>query len=448
MRTMQMIIFSSRALLFISGLLLIGCGANEFQVREELIDLPSSSSTEDPGPNPQETPVPSPSPGPVTPQPSPSPSPSPSPTPTPSPSPGPSPSPSPSPSPTPPPVSTTPEIQYFGRFDFSNAAAPRFSWSGSTVRARFKGSQVQVDLSAKSTGGGNTTQYFVAVVNNIAPKRFTVTGRQTVTLATGLGAGEHTVSVMRDTEGREAGVSFFHGFNFGNGAQLLPPAKFSNSLRLEVIGDSITCGFGNLGANASCPFSIATESAFYAYSQVAARTLGAQPATQLCMSGRGIVRSYGEGGSASKMTLPMAFNDTLSPGGNDVSLGVKWNFPTDPNKQPNVVLVNLGTNDYWNGSEPANYRSNYIQFASTIRSRYPNAYIFLAIGTMRYNPEAAIQYVVQQRKNAGDNKISYLRFAPQNAGIPNGVGCGSHPGSATHKIMADTLVDALRKIGF
>lgn len=446
----------TKALLLIAGFILIGCGANEFQVREELkIDLPSSSSTEDP--SPQETPVPSPSPGPVTPQPSPSPSPSPSPTPSPSPSatptpnPSPSPSPTPSPTPTPPPASNTPEIQYFGRFDFSNPSAPRFSWSGSTIRARFKGSHAQVDLSAKTTAGGNTTQYFVAVVNNAAPYRFTVTGRQTVTLATGLGTGEHTVYVMRDTEGREAGVSHFHGFNFGNGAQLLVPSKFNNTLRLEVIGDSITCGFGNLGANASCPFSTATESAFHAYSQIAARTLGAQPATQLCMSGRGIVRSYGEtpaANSTSKMTLPMAFNDTLSPGGNDVSLGVKWNFPTDPNKQPNVVLVNLGTNDYWNSSEPANYRTNYIQFATTIRSRYPNAHIILAIGTMRYNPEAAIQYVVQQRKNAGDNKISYLRFAPQNAGIPNGVGCGSHPGSATHKIMADTLVDALRKLGF
>ncbi len=443
MRTIQPIPFLSRALLITSGVFLLGCEANEFQLRDDLkVDLPSSSSTEDPSPNPQETPTPSPSPGPITPQPSPSPSP------TPSPSPGPSPSPSPSPTPTPPPVSTNPEIQYFGRFDFSNASAPRFSWSGSTVRARFKGSHAQIDLSAKTTGGGNTTQYFVAVVNNGAPYRFTVTGRQTITLATGLGAGEHTVSVMRDTEGREAGVSHFHGFNFGNGAQLLAPSRFSNNLRLEVIGDSITCGFGNLGPNATCPFSIATESAFYAYSQVAARALGAQPATQLCMSGRGIVRSYGEGGSASKMTLPMAFNDTLSPGGNDVSLGVKWAFPTDPNKQPNVVLVNLGTNDFWNNSEPTNYRSQYVQFAANIRSRYPNAHIILAIGTMRYTPEAAIQYVVQQRKNAGDNKISYLKFAPQNQNTPNGVGCGYHPGSATHKIMSDTLVDAVRKLGF
>lgn len=351
------------------------------------------------------------------------------------------PTPSPSPSPSP-----TPEVQYFGRFDFSTPSTPRFNWSGSSIRARFKGTEVKVDLAAKTNGGANSRQFFVAVIDNQAPYRFEVTGRQVITLADNLSDGEHTVLVMRDTEGREGGLSWFHGFDFGTGGELLAPTAYAHKLRLEVIGDSITCGFGNLGANSTCPFSIDTESAYSAYSQVAARSLGAQPATQLCMSGRGIVRMYGDNPTppaTSKMTLPKAFADTLSPGGDDNSLGVKWTFPTDSKKQPNVVLVNLGTNDFYNSTEPSHYRSTYVEFAQEIRTRYPNAHIILAIGTMNYHPVTAIQDVISQRQAAGDTKISYLQFAAQNPSTPNGVGCQYHPGYATHAIMAQALVNVI-----
>lgn len=392
----------------------IGCGNSGFHLDTSTLEHLQSSSMSTPLPTPPFDTGPNPTPTP--------------PSPTPTPTPGSSPA-------EPPPVQG-PKLQYFGRFDFATPEQPRFNWSGSAIAAKFKGPSVQVTLNSKD-------HYFVAVVDNREPQRFVISGTKTVTLADNLSAGEHKVLVMRDSEAGY-GVSQFLGFNFGTGGELLTPDESNNPVRLEVIGDSITCGYGNLGANATCHFSLDTESAFSAYPQIAARLLGAPPATQLCISGRGIVRTNGRSLSNTSMTLPKAFPYTLGPNGHETIQGPLWTFPTAPGQQPTVVVVNLGTNDYWDNKEPATYRTEYINFVKQIRSRYPNAYIFLSIGSMNYNPEAAIQDVVNQLKKQGEQKISYLRF-PGQQNVSGGIGCDYHPGKLTHKLMGEALANAIRQ---
>ena len=95
-------------------------------------------------------------------------------------------------------------------------------------------------------------------------------------LASGLPAGEHLVELYRRTEANQ-GESQFLGFDFGEGALLAPPPRAER--RIELVGDSITAGYGNEGADMSCPFSPDTENHYLTYGALAARQLGAEAST-------------------------------------------------------------------------------------------------------------------------------------------------------------------------
>ena len=91
-------------------------------------------------------------------------------------------------------------------------------------------------------------------------------------VVSGLTAGEHTVRLVKATEPM-IGVTQIQGFQLSAGGQLLPqPAP---RRRLEVIGDSISCGYGNEGANQNEHFTPKTENAYFTYGADAARSLGA-----------------------------------------------------------------------------------------------------------------------------------------------------------------------------
>src|SRR4029079_13102749 len=87
------------------------------------------------------------------------------------------------------------DYRWFGRADISNAAQPRFSWSGTGFVARFSGT----GLTARLNNGG--AFIFKAVVDGTPKAAFTTTtGTANYDLATGLSAGTHTVELYRQTE--------------------------------------------------------------------------------------------------------------------------------------------------------------------------------------------------------------------------------------------------------
>ena len=102
------------------------------------------------------------------------------------------------------------------------------------------------------------------------------------------------------------------GLTVGDGALMDPPAGAGRLI--EVIGDSISCGYGNLGtlADTEC---FTTESHWDTYESIAARALGAEVST-IAASGRGIIRNYGgdTGG-----TMPMLYERTITNAGGAAS---------------------------------------------------------------------------------------------------------------------------------
>jgi lysophospholipase L1-like esterase len=329
-------------------------------------------------------------------------------------------------------------VRWVGRVDAADAGAPRFAWSGSGFVATVSGAAISVSL---RTEGTSEPVFFRPVVDGTPGERFSVTGEQTVALGKGLGDGDHRVELYRETEGRY-GSSVFLGFTEGT---LKDPPAGSNRL-IEVVGDSISAGYGNLGTeehpnygddpNGGCHFTTQTESAYETYGAIAARQLGAD-ASIIAVSGWG---AYRDNTSSRTNVLSSVY-------GNAVGLLATpaWTFP----QRADVVVVNLGTNDFANNADPgeAEFKSAYSALLDRIRSKHPRAYVFCMIGPLMYGTglsqaTAYVTAVVEERRAAGDERIELLNFGQQNGSL--GTGCDWHPNVTVQTQMADSLVAAIK----
>ncbi len=327
-------------------------------------------------------------------------------------------------------------VRWFGRVDTANAAGPRFSWSGTGFIARLSGTGLSADLSLTTS----TEPYlFKAVVDGAPQPAFTVApgaAPATYQLATGLPAGTHTVELYRQTEGPE-GDATLTGLTVEGGTLLEPPA--GPARLIEVIGDSITCGYGALGTlnDSDC---YPTESSWDAYGSVAARALGAEVST-IAASGRGVVRNYGGDTTG---TMPMLYPLTLA------NHGTLWDFHVEPQ----AVVINLGTNDISNskGDPGQAFQDAYLGLIQTVRGNYPHAYIVCIIGPLLSGTdlqtiEGYVQGAVDAANAAGDARVEFFdQVAPQPT---TAAACQYHPNAAEQTVMGNQLAAELKaKLGW
>lgn len=328
-------------------------------------------------------------------------------------------------------------VRWFGRVDVSDPNAIQFAWSGTGFVGMFTGATVSAKL--RTEGSGDI--YFQPVVDGTSGTRFSVAGgEKTYVIATNLSAGAHRVELYRESEGKGLPSSVFSGFVAGTPGA---PPTFSGRL-IEIIGDSISAGFGNLGAeqhpnggqdpNGGCPFETKTESAYLAYGHVAARAANAD-ASVLAGSGWGI---YSDNGGNTENVMPALFSNTVGEKKAPV-----WSFAA----KPQAVVVNLGTNDASAHNLTADkFKPAYSAFLATIRSKYPDALVLCAVGSMlsgadRTNALKYIGELVAARAVQGDTKIKLLDLGTQDP--LKGTGCAWHPNVAEDARMAGLLTAEL-----
>jgi lysophospholipase L1-like esterase len=318
-------------------------------------------------------------------------------------------------------------VRWFGRVDTTNVAAPRFSWSGNGFVARFSGTALTAQLN-------NSARFlFKAVIDGQPQPTFlTSAGSATYALATGLPAGTHTVELQRQTEGSQGGSQLL-GLTVAGGALLPPPPAPGRFI--EIVGDSISCGYGALGtlSDVDC---FATESHWDTYGAVAARALGADLST-VAISGQGAYRNYG---GDMINTMPMVYTRALT---NDAS--PIWDFRT----QPQAVVINLGTNDISNnkGDPGAAFLQAYLGLTQAIRTHYPRALIVCIIGPLLSGTDLTtvrsyVRMAVAMRNAAGDANIEFFDMLSPQTG--DKAACASHPNPAENQLMAGLLVTELR----
>jgi len=317
-------------------------------------------------------------------------------------------------------------IRYVGRFTEDY----RFGWTGCLIEVDFQGSEISAELEVVDGAAAGMT-----VVVDGEPRFLKISnGRKTYTLAEGLDAeAPHRIVLFKRSEG-SLGTVRFHGFQTSEGATLSrPPA---HTRKMLVIGDSITCGYGNEAKTLDEGNSIENENGYRAYAPIAARALNAD-LMMFCWSGRGMFRNR-QLKNDQAATIPKIFDQTVPMSGTP-----EWDHSRFV---PDVVVINLGTNDMaeQNGKkEPlskAEYSAAYKTFIERIREIAPDSKIIISIGPMGFEPVS--EWLPEIAGEFSD--VSVLVYAPF-AG-PEDKGGHYHPSVQKDQSMALELIQAVERV--
>lgn len=223
-------------------------------------------------------------------------------------------------------------------------------------------------------------------------------------------------------------------------------------LKLEIIGDSITCGYGVDVNDPTIPFKTATEDFTKAYSYKTAKLLDAD-VRAFSISGWGIISGYTEDDTAhTEQLIPPYYTklgfsyqkfddrDGLAP--QDIS----WDFSK---YVPDLIVVNLGTNDdsYCKGHEERyeQYTKEYTKFLETVHECNPTSKILCVMGIMLDTIAPYMEKAVRIfSEKTGFTDIHTLRFTPHDGTL--GYGADWHPSPATHDRAAEVLAKKIREI--
>lgn len=309
------------------------------------------------------------------------------------------------------------DVHFIGRYD--TTGTPRATWSGSSVLARFTGSAVAARLD------GAADLWFEIVIDGASVGRLVTTGgEQLYPLASGLSGAEHEVEIVRRNEGFFGELSFL-GFEVTDGE--IVPSEWPYAHRIEFIGDSLTCGYGIEGPNAECDFAGDTESAYSTYAMAASRELDAA-AHVICYSGKGVHQNYG---GDTNEPMPVLYPRTFTGSANPT-----W----EPSEfSADVVVVNLGTNDFSAALDEGAFVADYVTLLETARARHPSAYL-LAITWAHWggNNEALVEEAVAA---FDDPDSGTLQFSIDPA---DGLGCDYHTNMITNAKLGALLRDTLK----
>lgn len=330
---------------------------------------------------------------------------------------------------------TDKHIQYIGRICFDNPQRPRFTFPGVQINASFTGTSLK--LIAKPKSG-----YFMAQIDEAEPFKVSFMGERdsVVTLATALPKGEHIVRLMYIIEGYDLKPEFW-GFVLDSDASILDAPALPERT-VEFIGNSITCGYGDESINCNDPFTYETENHYIGYAQQTCRNLNAI-AHVVARSGIGVYRSYG----GPKTGTPENVMTTEYEYTNLYDRSERWDFSR---YQPQVVCINLGTNDLsTNNYDVKLLKQAYKKFLQQVRQHNPKAKIVYLCGSMLNGKELEIakqtlNEVVNEAQKEGDKEVYRFDFTPQNGDI--GYGADWHPSVWQHQKMAGELTAFLRSL--
>ena len=275
-------------------------------------------------------------------------------------------------------------ILYEGRFEHIDSGAA-FDMPGNIITIRFSGSkQVAITLSAIVVIPNRFWVYIDGVKSSVVvDTRNMANNTETLfNIASELDSTAiHTVSLVKITEAQynalvpQPNYVTLNNFVLDDGARLLPIKDFHR--KIEFIGDSITAGFCDL-CDTVDPLlgDYAKESFAISHPYLTCSKLNASCHTA-AWSGYGVIRNCCGG----ETLMPEIYTRTLA----SVS-GSRWDFS---HWIPDVVVVNLGTNDHLNSSNPegdaeTSFVKTYTALLRNISVSYPNAVLFASCGPLSH----------------------------------------------------------------
>ena len=314
------------------------------------------------------------------------------------------------------PPAPTYDVHYMGRFELSEGM-PRSTWSGSTARTRIDGSGVSIGLD------GPAGIHFQVAVDGVPTSVFvTDAGPQSYVVASDLAPGVHDVEVVRRNEGY-FGIVTYAGFELGADTSFVQ-TPWPYGQHIEFIGDSLTAGYGIECASGEKDFSAPTQSAYASYAMVAGRILEAS-VHLIAFSGKGVLQNYGGNTDEPMSELwTRTFTGQAEP---------QWDWASRP---ADVVVVNLGTNDFSAPIDAADFTAAYVALLTDVRTRYPDAAI-VSVTWASWGAERE-GWVTEALAQFGDANVSTQRFEV----LPEeGWGCDFHTNVVTNQRFGEQLAE-------
>ncbi|WP_058300700.1 SGNH/GDSL hydrolase family protein [Gorillibacterium timonense] len=338
-------------------------------------------------------------------------------------------------------------------------------WTGSGIELNARGSELWIEVEADY----DTYEPWISIVINSAPvsRQMVTAGRHWICLFRGTNAeAVKNVRVTKDVQAMSGDPGCrlqIHAVK--SDGDLLPVED--KPYKIEFIGDSITSGEGAIGAKAEVDWVPMWFSAIHNYAALTGEALDAEVRI-LSQSGWGVLTSWDNNPHSN---LPDYYEKVcgLLTGERNKALGA-WNDNDFASWQPDVVVVNLGTNDggafhspEWKDEatgETHKQRLNedgtfhdedlrafeeaVVKFLGKLRTFNPKAQIVWVYGMLGLPMMPAIYRAVDAYKSkTGDRKVSVFQ-------LPNTteetVGSRTHPGALAHERAAKELTGYLREI--
>ncbi len=308
-------------------------------------------------------------------------------------------------------------IEYTGRIDFSDPAAPTFSYSGVSIRACFTGTSIAMIMN--DNVGQN---YYNLILDGKLFDTVRISkGKKTYQIASGLENITHEIEIIKRTEEMFGKTQFF-GFVVDKASTLVTITNQRTKL-IEYIGNSITCGYGNEGVNGGT-FGPTTENHYMTYAAFTSRNFNSRHLA-VCRSGIGIYRNYDGPATGNSDCMTNNYTRIFLYDENP-----KYTF----SDKPDLVCIDLGTNDFSvSGGDSSRFVSNYFRLIDTIQTKYSMPNILCLLGPMMSDPTLTsvrkyLQFIADSATQKGKGNVYFFEMSAQTGPF----GIDYHPTVAQH----------------
>lgn len=332
------------------------------------------------------------------------------------------------------------KIRWLGRHAYQTTTQTNyFYFTASGFEVKFFGTELQAELVTGSNAVEKQPYLVVFIDGETNPENGTIIVmnqiKKTYTLASGLTEGIHTVRVLKRSES----IDSLTGLSKITTDGYFMDANPLKSRKIEVIAASSSAGFGNLASNSNETKTTQNSDGLRAYAYLAARMLDAE-INIFSASGWPLLKGPWTGTN----NIPSAYDYV------NVYSAVSWDHQ---NYVPDVVIINLGTNDWSYITSIASpserqqailaFEDAFVAFIGRIHQLHPNASIVIAYGLMNETNIYTPTLNVVQKAQTQFTDLDLYSIQLPNVNQAEGIGSSNHPSLPTHIRAGEMLAENL-----
>ncbi|WP_150267415.1 SGNH/GDSL hydrolase family protein [Paenibacillus tepidiphilus] len=355
-------------------------------------------------------------------------------------------------------------LKVHGRTTASRSPLTLF-WTGSALEMNVTGSELWIEIEADY----DLYEPWISVLVNAVPvsRQMLPAGRYWICVFRGMNPDvPKNIRIVKDVQPMSADpVCSLQIHAVKSDGEFLPVTD--KPCKIEFIGDSITSGEGAIGASVEEDWIPMWFSAIHNYTAMTAEALNADYRV-ISQSGWGVLTSWDNNPHGN---IPEGYGKVcgLLTGEKHKALGAHEENDFDA-WQPDVVVVNLGTNDggafyspawkdeitgethkqrlnedgSFHPADLAAFEAAAVRFLHQLRQYNSRAQIIWAYGMLGLPMMPAIYRAVDAYiRESGDKKVTVFQLPNMTADT---AGARSHPGVRAHRKTADELAEYIRGI--